>query len=168
MYVPAIGRAPRRLLKEAESEASQALASGQAELVDKQTVLAYLREFGPLLELGGPAEQRTVLKPLVSGWESWAMARRSPIPFRERQRSWPLRRFRRWSCLVARFKRQVLHLGFGIARKCPPRGRSVGNLNTLKLVDGLKPPHAAALARPVSVAASTAPLDTIRVVAIAV
>ena len=50
------------LLGRAEREASETLASGQVELVDQKTVLAYLREFGALLELGTPAEQRTILK----------------------------------------------------------------------------------------------------------
>ena len=50
------------LLSRAEREATETLASGQVELVDKKTVLAYLREFGPLLEFGSPAERRTILK----------------------------------------------------------------------------------------------------------
>ena len=53
------------LLGRAESEASETLASGQVELVDKKTVLAYLRELGPLLELGSPGERRTILKGFI-------------------------------------------------------------------------------------------------------
>lgn len=37
--------------------------------MDKRTILAYLRELGPLLELGSPAEQRTILKGFLGSVE---------------------------------------------------------------------------------------------------
>ena len=48
---------------------SETLASGNVELMDKKTVLAYLRELGPLLELGSPTAQRTILKGFIRSAE---------------------------------------------------------------------------------------------------